>query len=216
MKIYYIVTNSQFTLADNFFLPSVKKDNKAEICPIYYDEMGKFGNGSFRTKQYLDTLIFRNKKILEIINTNLNDTVIVSDVDIYFFKPFVSECEKLIKNLDILHMRDGIENLRPNGGFTVINCNSKTLNFYEHILHQTINSENKFYLDQDAMKDYYQNNFLNIKYDYLDQRFATMPDFSYWDKNFQKDCICVHATCSGTVLDKTNKLNKLISTYNIH
>lgn len=214
MKVFYFTTKSQEILEKNFFIPSIKKDSNIETFRFFYDEKGNHGDGSFRTQQYLETLIYRNKKIIEIIENNLNEVICVSDIDIYFFKPFSSECLKLINNYDILHMRDGIQLLQPNGGFTILNCNQKTLNFYKFILDKVINHPNNFYLDQDAMLDYYRDgNIFNLKYNYLDERFATIPNYSYWNHDFQSKCICVHAVNSSTVDEKVDKLNFLIQTY---
>lgn len=214
MKTFYFVTKSQEILEKEFFLPSVKKDSNIETYRFFYDENNNCGDGSFRTDQYLDTLIYRNKKIIEIIEYNLNTTICISDIDIYFFKPFSSECLNLINGYDILHMRDGIHLLQPNGGFTILKCNEKTLNFYKFILNKVINSDNRFYLDQDAMLDYYNNqNIYDLKHNYLDERFATMPNYSYWNHEFQKKCICVHAVNSSTVKEKVDKLNFLVQTY---
>lgn len=214
MKVFYFATKSQEILEKKFFIPSIQKDSNVELHRFFYDEEGSCGDGSFRTQQYLETLIYRNKKVIDIIEQNFNEVICISDIDIYFFKPFSSECLKLIEDFDILHMRDGIHLLQPNGGFTILRCNEKTLNFYKFILDKVVNNPNKFYLDQDAMLDYYNSkNIFDLRYNYLDERFATMPNYSYWNYEFQKECICVHAVNSSTVDQKLNKLKFLVESY---
>ncbi len=197
MKLYYIITDSQKDLERDFFLPYFKSsNNKFEINEIYYHPKDH-NLGNFWDKDYLDTLIFRNKKIIELIEKNIGNVIIISDVDIISVRDFYDIINNLILDKDILHMRDGIDGVDIiNGGFTVIKCSEKTKKFYQRILFKTENSNNKKYLDQDAIKDYYflENNFLNLKWDFLPaSKFAVRYDWDFLEKN-KNNLVMFHAT----------------------
>lgn len=197
IDVYYIITNSQKELEENYFLPSLKKH-----CPnftpkaIYYEPINQ-QIGNFRDSDYLDTLIFRNEKIVDLITENKNEIIILSDVDIVIVKNFYEYILNAMESKDILHMTDGYFGAHfINGGFTVIRCNEKTKNFYELILKKTIDSGDKFYLDQDAIKDYYykDNNSLNLNWGYLPP--SMFPVRYDWNllKNHKEDVVLFHAT----------------------
>lgn len=196
INVYYIITDSQKQLEEEYFLPSLKRN-----CPnfnpksIVYKPVEQ-NVGNFRDNDYIDTLLFRNQMFIDLISVNKDDIIIMSDVDIIILKDFYDYVVETMKDKDIMHMRDGYFGVNfMNGGFTVIKCSEKTRNFYEIILDKTKNSGDKFYLDQDAIKDYYykDNNPLNLKWDYLP---ASMFPVRYeWNslKNHKNDVVLFHA-----------------------
>jgi hypothetical protein len=207
IDIYYIVTNSLKELEENYFLKTLK-----EKCPnftpkgiLYKPKKENIGN--FRDEDYLDTLIFRSETVIDLVKNNTNKIIIISDVDIIFLKDFYDFVIENIKDKDILHMRDGyFERNVINGGFTVIKCNDKTKSFYETILNKTKNSKNKFYLDQDAILDYYykDKNPLQISWDYLPaDMFPVRYDFQKM-KNHKNNLVLFHATLTMPKQNKTS------------
>lgn len=196
MKIYYVITESLRELEQDYFAPSVRAVMpNAELLPIKYKPPTE-NLGNFRDRDYLDTLIFRSNAVLDLIKQHWNDYFILSDVDIVVVKDFSEYIDKNIKDHDILHQRDGFETQEfVNGGFTVIKGNERTERFYQHILDATVNSENPFYLDQDAIKDYYYTlgNPYQLKWDYLPWRqFATRYYFDLLEQS-KEQLVLFHA-----------------------
>lgn len=196
MNLYYIITDSQKKLEQEYFLPSISIDKEINTIPVYYKP--KVSNlGNFWDEDYLETLLFRNQSIIDLIEDNIGQQIILSDVDILIVKPFSEYIKNTITNKDILHMRDGIDGINIiNGGFTVINCNETTKSFYNYILKNVLNSNNKKYLDQDAIKDYYytDNNPLNLRWDYLPaSMFAVRYEWNFLEKN-KNNLVMFHAT----------------------
>jgi hypothetical protein len=196
MKIYYIITDAQRVLEEKYFIPTLTKHTKDfTLHPIYYKPKNE-NIGNFGDEDYMDILTFRSQKFIEVIEENLGETIIFSDVDIVILKNFYSILLQLIAANDILHTAERLNLREINGGFTVIRCSEKTKRFYEIILEKTLKKGCLEYLDQHAITEYYMvdKNPLGLRWRMLPpQLFCIRYDWTHLQK-YKKFIMLFHAT----------------------
>jgi hypothetical protein len=138
---------------------------------------------------------FKTEMTIDAIRDNQKDFIIISDIDIQFFKPIYS----IIKSLPELDLRFQIDpDKNYNLGFQLIRCNEKTLEFYEHVL-KRLKQENKW--DQHIVNE-------NLKY-FPDLTFGFLPE-SFWaydGKSPPSDIVLHHATWASTCEEKLKQMD---------
>jgi cobalamin biosynthesis Co2+ chelatase CbiK len=145
----------------NLFLASVKDDWEIII--------EHFGNGGdVGTEEWFSILRRRVQFLAEKIKENFGQTIIWSDIDVQFFKSCDYYIDEAIKDKDIVFMDEGRKN-EVNCGFVVINCNQKTLEFYESIL--KIDLENYRLGDQSVVNELLKENAVDLKWGVLPKQF---------------------------------------------
>jgi hypothetical protein len=140
-------------------------DKQFNLNPILVEKI----NLSNVSHHFLNVSI-KIELLIESIKKNMNNYIIFSDATIFVNKnnlanlnEYISEC--LIKNKDIMFtylQQDPI-----NIGFMLINCNEKTLFFWEEVLKKMKTTENSW--DQGVVNNLLsqQNSIYNIDYDFF-------------------------------------------------
>lgn len=135
MKLIYF-WNDAFKEMRDMFVESIKDDFQLEehyldaeaIKSRYAWDSQGFGGG-------MPIWLFKTDLIIDSIIKNAGSTIVVSDIDIVFFKPVIPELKQLIKSFDTLFQKEFLN--RPdkpvNIGFMVIQCNDKTLKFWRAV-----------------------------------------------------------------------------------
>jgi hypothetical protein len=127
-KICAIYTQSYHRILNECFLKTLP----VEVLDLFeyenIDDIGAIpgypGSPNFKNVNY-KKMFYIHEKIKE----NLGNCIIISDLDIVFFRPFKEMVEQMMDNYDVLLQDNG--NGEYNVGFIVINCNPKVLNFWD-------------------------------------------------------------------------------------
>jgi len=126
MKLISVYTQSHLVFKDNWFLPSLADDYDLEMhsCSVK-------GNGKYREDDWVQSVYFKSKTIVESIEKYWGDIFVYSDCDIQFFKPTEKFLLEAIVGRDIVCQRD---EPGPFGqlctGFFVIRANKRTHNLW--------------------------------------------------------------------------------------
>lgn len=133
MKIYYFSDEKYLDMKD-FFVKSMKDpwEHKFTDLGIINVDKTKPGSGENIWK-------FKTKMVLSAIKKNNNDIIVVSDIDIVFFKPVIPLINELMKDKEILFQGE-YKDSGINIGFVAIKCNDNTYNFWNTVL-KRINSD---------------------------------------------------------------------------
>ena len=130
IKLFALSTPETAAL-ERIFLSSLKDDWEVEVNR--QPSFGK-GNGDFHSESYFKALNFKMQRTVNLIDENLGRTIILSDVDIEFFRP----CETIIRAR--LENRDAVfqseywpSDGTINSGFIAVNCNENTLAFWKEV-----------------------------------------------------------------------------------
>lgn len=196
MKIYTFCNDTWKPLKNRFL--ETLKDPIEVICKEGNFESCKSIDFPFTTSQESLTLWeFKTLMTIDAIRENQNDFIIISDIDVQFFKPIVPILESL-PQLDFRFQIDPDKNY--NLGFQLIRCNQNTLEFYKSVL-KRIREENKW--DQFIVND-------NLKY-FPDLTFGFLPE-SFWaydGKSPPSDMVLHHATWASTCNEKLKQMDSV-------
>jgi hypothetical protein len=130
IKLFALSTPETAAL-ERIFLNSIKDNWDVEVTrrPSFGN-----GNGDFHSESYFKALSFKMQWTENLIGANLGRTIILSDIDIEFFRP----CERIVRakleNCDAIFQSeywpsDGT----VNSGFVALNCNGNTLAFWKEV-----------------------------------------------------------------------------------
>lgn len=216
MKIFYFYTNdSDIISLKKRFEESVPSD--FELCPQAATE------NSFCKKDrgggYLGWINKYNTILKGFEQTSPNEYFIFSDIDVIFYKSFINNLDKIIKNEeDILFQKEYIDH-EVNIGFMIIKNNDKSKLFWQKA-NKTI--EDLVYLDSngcqkirhrrgDGSGQFVINDIL-----YRDNpniRWSTLPS-SFWSKTIgnrylNKDIYIHHANWTFSTDQKFNQMNEI-------
>jgi len=78
---------------------------------------------------------FKTWNVIEKIKENMGDEIIISDIDIQFFKPVLPLLKNAMRHVDMVFQKE-YESSGVNIGFIGIRCNQQTLEFWEEIQHR--------------------------------------------------------------------------------
>jgi len=183
MKIFYfsddtfldMKTNFELSFKDNFD----KQFKYVKNINIYRN---KHGSG-------IDIWKYKTEMIIDAIKQNTNDIIIISDIDIIFYKPVIPIILENMINNDICFQKE----TRKSGiniGFISILCNETTLQFWNKIYEILCNS-NRW--DQEIVNDMIYNHKYNIKW-----KLFPSSIWNWSQRNLNKDIILHHANCVST------------------
>ncbi len=130
MKLFYCSSRSHEPLLERYFLPTLPKSFKPHgfFCP-------SAGNGDFETPGYLECLTFKVRKLLEVLEQCPGETLVLSDVDIVFFRDPVPALENLLRGkVELLLQREGVKIRDVNPGFMACRATPEVRRFYERVL----------------------------------------------------------------------------------
>jgi hypothetical protein len=191
MKIYYFSDETFLDMKTNFEL-SFKEyfDKQFKFVKNINIDRNKPGSG-------IDIWRFKTEMIIDAIKQNKDDIIIISDIDIIFYKPVIPIILENMINTDICFQKE-TKNSGINIGFISIFCNEITLQFWKEVYEILCNS-NRW--DQEIVNDMIYNHKYNI-------RWKLFPS-SIWNwsqQNLNKDIILHHANCVSTKEDKFKQI----------
>lgn len=186
IKLYSIYTEEAYELKD-IFLKSIQDD--WEINLSFWGKNGEDGN--WGTKSFGKLIRRKVEFIVEIIEKNLNNIIIFSDIDIQFFRKCTDIIEQAIEKNDILFQSENWPEKNINAGFIVIRCNQRSLTFFKTVLKKDF--EKLRFFEQSAMNEILNDNRININWDVLPAQF--------WAMSFRTpppfDIVLHHANCTA-------------------
>ncbi len=197
MKIYYFSDDSFLDMKINFetsFKDNFNKQFKyLENINIY---RGKPGAG-------IDIWKYKTEMIIDAIKENLDEIIIISDIDIIFYKPVIPTIKESMVNKDICFQREH-PNKGINIGFMSIYCNENTLQFWNKVYEILLNSDK---WDQEIVNDLIYKHEYNIRWNLFPSSI-----WNWSQKNLNENIILHHANC---VSDKESKFKqmKLVSEF---
>ncbi len=187
MKIFYFSDDTFLDMKTNFEL-SFKDDFDKQFKFVEKININRNSPGSG-----VDIWKFKTEMIIDAIKQNIDDIIIISDIDIVFYKPVIPTIlENMIDN-DICFQKE-TPDLGINIGFISIFCNETTLQFWNEVYEILCNS-NKW--DQQIVNDMIYNGKYNIKW-----KLFPSSIWNWSQGNLNKDIILHHANCASTKEDK--------------
>jgi len=130
INLLAIYTNSYEEIYKKYFLKTLPNEFDSvtvEHILNFDSNPGSVGEFNFKNINFKKlNLIYKN------IKANLGEILIVSDLDIIFFKEFKEDVLNLLQENDILLQDNG--NKEYNVGFITIKCTDKVVKFFEEIV----------------------------------------------------------------------------------
>jgi hypothetical protein len=191
MKIYYFSDESFLDMKNQFEL-SFKDDLDKQFKFIQNINIDRNNPGSG-----VDIWKYKTEMIIDAIKENPNDIIIISDIDIFFYKPVIPIILEKMTNNDICFQKES-ELSGINIGFISIFCNETTLQFWEKV-YTIICNTNRW--DQEIVNNLIYNNY-NIKWDVFPSSI-----WNWSQGNFNKDIILHHANCVVSAESKIQQIN---------
>lgn len=198
MRLYTIYTKEAIELK-NIFLRSIQDDWEVNI--INLEEIGEGGN--WGTPGFGKLMRKRIGYMIEIIEENLGDIIIWSDIDIQFFRKCSSLIVQSIDKNDIVFQSECWPKKEINAGFIVIRCTQKTLSFFKSVL--TFKLEELKFFEQSAMNLLLSENELDLMWDVLPAQFWAMSHSNYPPK----DVVLHHANCTSPIMRNGKKIGSM-------
>jgi hypothetical protein len=116
MKIFYFSDDNFLDMKTNFELSFKEEfDKQFKFVKNINIDRNKPGSG-------VDIWKFKTEMILDAIKQNINDIIIISDIDIIFYKPVIPIILENMTNNDICFQKES-QNSGLNIGFISIFCN---------------------------------------------------------------------------------------------
>jgi len=168
IHLYALCTKTHEELRDQWFLPTIQDDyeviikNHHQECP----------SGMYNQAGWMKVMLSKVDLIIKAIQENWNKILIVSDVDIQFFRPTQKLIVSALQDKDIVIQRES-----PSGqlcaGFFACWGNKKTLKLWQEI--KKLMQNNQANNDQHGLnlllKSKKFNNPYNVQWDYLPVEF---------------------------------------------
>jgi hypothetical protein len=191
MKICYF-SDSHFLEMKEKFESSFKDDFDKQyhfVSNINIDRT-KPGSGT-------DIWKYKTQMIIDTIKENLDDIVIISDIDIIFYKPVLPIILNSMFNNEICFQKEH-SNHGINIGFISIYCNENTLKFWEKVYEILCNSDR---WDQEIVNDLLYNEKYNIKWNLFPSSI-----WNWTQGSLNKNIALHHANCVITKEDKFKQM----------
>jgi len=132
----YTFYNRDFTRLKERFLGTIKDDYEV-ICR---QEDLDIGHGAWCGGEAV--WLFKTQFVIDAIKGNPEDVILVSDIDIQFFKPTQEIVLKAIAMQDIVFQRNApVDVGKINIGFMAIRCNDRCLAMFEWVLAKIIETK---------------------------------------------------------------------------
>lgn len=188
------------SIKDKFIIADIKIDSPefSESLPEHF----KFGGG-------INIWTSRVSNIIKAIQSSpYNQPFIFSDIDIVFYKPILPTLNELIREKDVLFLRELFDGIHePQGGninfgFNIIRPNEKTYKFFCDVLQKV--QETRIWEQKIINEILYKTNNYDLSWDLLPPTFLST---SVGHNNINKDILLYHANCAVTKQDKYNLIN---------
>lgn len=118
--------NSHFNILKDRFLSTLQDDYEVHCV------LGDFEANHQPISHAVDMFIARSNMICDAIKNNMGKIIIVSDIDIQFFRKSESTVRESLKEYDMAFQKGDVHRPR-NMGFIGINCSPQTLAFFEAV-----------------------------------------------------------------------------------
>jgi hypothetical protein len=192
MKIYYF-SDETFLDMKNTFELSFKDDLDKQFQFIQNINIDRNIQGSG-----IDIWKYKTEMIINAIKENTNEIIIISDIDIIFYKPVIPIILQMMANNEICFQKE-YQHSGINIGFISILCNETTLQFWEKVYTIVCNT-NRW--DQEIVNDLIYNENYDIKWDVFPSSI-----WNWSQENFDKDIILHHANCVSSKEGKYEQLD---------
>lgn len=187
MKIFYFSDETFLDMKTNFELSFQEEfDKQFKFIQNLNIDRKKPGSG-------VDIWKFKTEMIIDAIKQNTNEIIIISDIDILFYKPVIPIVLENMSNMDICFQKEK-PNSGINIGFISILCNETTLQFWNDVYEILCNS-NRW--DQEIVNDLIYKHKYNIKW-----KLFPSSIWNWSQGNLNKNIILHHANCVSTKEDK--------------
>jgi len=197
MKLFYFCDHSFLDMKDNF---EKSFKDKFELNFKYLEKVNLNRN---QPGSGIDIWKYKTEMIIEAIKNNYNNVIVISDIDIIFYKPVIPTIEEYMVDKEICFQKEKIHG-GINIGFMSILCNDNTLNFWNSVYSILCNSN---YWDQQIVNDLIYKKKYNIKWNLFPHSIWT-----YSQGSFNKEIILHHANCISTKEGKYKQM-EIISNY---
>jgi hypothetical protein len=169
LKIYALVTKSHEPMLNDWFLKTMPADCRP-IINFMHAEPAEFRKGQWHK-------IFAQKIEMILETLGSNDIIVVSDVDIQFFKPIAEDIRSRMQDKDILFQNNlcgrSTAVVGLCAGFIALRCSDAVRPFFEKAL-QDVNDLNDPRIDDQVVYAGILKYFPNL-------RFGLLPD-NYWTR----------------------------------
>ena len=191
MKIFYFSDNSFLEMKTQFELSFKDAFNKQfKFLENINIDRNKPGSG-------IDIWKYKTEMIIDAIKENLNEIIIISDIDIIFYKPVIPIIlENMIDN-DICFQKE-TSTSGINIGFISIYCNETTLQFWNKVYEILCNSTR---WDQEIVNYMIYNDNYNIKW-----KLFPSSIWNWTQGSLNKDIILHHANGVSKMEDKFQQM----------
>jgi hypothetical protein len=168
INLFGIYTNSYSRIFTECFFPSIKDEfNSIEIeCLISDSKPGHVGTPPFKGVNAK-----KLKSILEKMKSHKDNILIVSDLDVIFFRKCGEMISNYLEDNDIVLSDNG--NDEYNVGFMAMNCNERMIDFWEGQIIPKSERMSEYIGDQPIVNECLKNS--NVKHSYLPKIFWTNP-----------------------------------------
>ena len=194
-EVYKLFKESLLGLDDGFNLKPFKVSEEFPYLDTGYE--GQHGK-------------YKIQFIINAIKENIGEPIVFSDVDIKFFNPFRDHLQNVLEEVDVAFQsqysqhrprRPRLPPLELNGGFMAVNCNNKTLDFFNHVLNLN-----------DAKTIIEKALFINlhlIKYKLLSIKFASLTNGGMG--KYHDEIYLLHANIHDPTPHLRKKMNRVMT-----
>jgi hypothetical protein len=191
MKIFYFSDKTFLDMKENFEFSFKDTFNKQyKFLENINIDRNKPGSG-------IDIWKYKTEMIIDAIKKNLNEIIIISDIDIVFYKPVIPIILKSMVNNDICFQKEtptsGI-----NIGFISIYCNTTTLQFWNKV-YEILCKSNRW--DQEIVNDLIYNHNYKIKWNLFPSSI-----WNWSQGSLNKNIILHHSNCVSSKEDKFKQM----------
>jgi hypothetical protein len=191
MKIFYFSDDTFLDMKTRFELSFKEEfDKRFKLVKNINIDRTKPGSG-------VDIWKFKTEMIIDAIKQNIDDIIIISDIDIIFYKPVIPIILENMINNDICFQKERHDS-GINIGFISIVCNQTTLQFWNEV-YEILCTSNRW--DQEIVNDMIYNRKYNIKW-----KLFPSSIWNWSQGNLNKDIILHHANCVSTKEDKFKQI----------
>lgn len=192
MKIFYFSDKTFLEMKAKFEL-SFKDafDKQFKYLENLNIDRNKPGSG-------VDVWKYKTEMIIDAIKENKNEIIIISDIDIIFYKPVIPIIIENMIDSDICFQKE-TENSGINIGFISIYCNETTLQFWNKI-YEILCSSNRW--DQEIVNDMIYNHNYNIKW-----KLFPSSIWNWSQGNLNREIILHHANCESSKEGKFKQMD---------
>jgi len=191
MKIFYFSDDTFLDMKTRFELSFKEEfDKRFKLVKNINIDRTKPGSG-------VDIWKFKTEMIIDAIKQNIDDIIIISDIDIIFYKPVIPIILENMINNDICFQKERHDS-GINIGFISIVCNQTTLQFWNEV-YEIVCTSNRW--DQEIVNDMIYNRKYNIKW-----KLFPSSIWNWSQGNLNKDIILHHANCASTKEDKFKQI----------